>query len=251
MQCPKCRYEPTMAEMQRSPHKCVKCGASLAANAGKKTNSVMARPGKKPSGAKLLVVLALVAIVALFAGFKLFQRQQAVSAIETELRLVTAQTRQVVTALDGAGGMTFAEYFQKANSGISEIDAAMVRVSVVRPVVGLAAPAEAYMKASQELIRSMSSVMRVSLEYSSAEDRLQSAKDDSVSSNSYIRERALDRQLQATDELIALIKKIEDAQNSTRKAAADLLVAGEAVGGNEGETVIARSVLERFTKESK
>lgn len=26
MQCPKCHYEPTMLEMQRSPKDCVKCG---------------------------------------------------------------------------------------------------------------------------------------------------------------------------------------------------------------------------------
>lgn len=28
MQCPKCRYEPTMAEMQQSPDDCVKCGVN-------------------------------------------------------------------------------------------------------------------------------------------------------------------------------------------------------------------------------
>ena len=28
MQCPKCRYEPTLAEMQRSPEDCVKCGVN-------------------------------------------------------------------------------------------------------------------------------------------------------------------------------------------------------------------------------
>lgn len=28
MQCPKCSYEPTMAETQRSPNDCVKCGVN-------------------------------------------------------------------------------------------------------------------------------------------------------------------------------------------------------------------------------
>lgn len=29
MQCPKCRYEPTPAEMQSSPKKCARCGAAF------------------------------------------------------------------------------------------------------------------------------------------------------------------------------------------------------------------------------
>lgn len=28
MQCPKCRYEPTLAEVQQSPDDCVKCGVN-------------------------------------------------------------------------------------------------------------------------------------------------------------------------------------------------------------------------------
>ncbi|MEW6462735.1 MAG: hypothetical protein AB1459_16565 [Pseudomonadota bacterium] len=243
-----------MAEMQRSPNDCVKCGGSLSGGQSKREIGSAPAATKKRKGTMsvaMVVALLMVAIAVGFVGLKLFQKHQAVSAIEAELRLTTAQTRRVVTALDGAQGMTFAEYFQKANSGISEIDAAMVRVSVVRPVVELAASAEAYMKASQELIRSMSSVMRVSLDYSNAQDRLKSAKEDGESSNSYTRERALNRQIAATDELIKLLKTMEDAKNSTRKAAVDLLAAGEAVGGADGETVIARSVLERFTKESK
>ncbi len=33
MQCPKCKYEPTMAEMQRSPEDCVKCGVNYQGHA--------------------------------------------------------------------------------------------------------------------------------------------------------------------------------------------------------------------------
>lgn len=33
MQCPKCSYEPTMAEMQRSPDDCVKCGVNYLGHA--------------------------------------------------------------------------------------------------------------------------------------------------------------------------------------------------------------------------
>lgn len=28
MKCPKCAYEPTLSELQRSPHDCVKCGVN-------------------------------------------------------------------------------------------------------------------------------------------------------------------------------------------------------------------------------
>ena len=33
MQCPKCHYEPTMSEMQRSPGDCVKCGINYEGHA--------------------------------------------------------------------------------------------------------------------------------------------------------------------------------------------------------------------------
>lgn len=33
MQCPKCKYEPTMAEMQRSPDDCLSCGANYEGHA--------------------------------------------------------------------------------------------------------------------------------------------------------------------------------------------------------------------------
>lgn len=33
MQCPKCGYEPTMSEMQRSPDDCVKCGVNYEGHA--------------------------------------------------------------------------------------------------------------------------------------------------------------------------------------------------------------------------
>lgn len=33
MQCPKCKYEPTLAEMQRSPQGCVKCGVNYQSHA--------------------------------------------------------------------------------------------------------------------------------------------------------------------------------------------------------------------------
>ena len=33
MQCPKCRYEPTMAEIQSSPNDCTKCGVNYAGHA--------------------------------------------------------------------------------------------------------------------------------------------------------------------------------------------------------------------------
>lgn len=33
MQCPKCRYEPTLAEIQSSPDDCAKCGVNYAGHA--------------------------------------------------------------------------------------------------------------------------------------------------------------------------------------------------------------------------
>ena len=43
MQCPKCSYDPTMAEMQRSPNDCVRCGANYATYRAPTTGQRFAR----------------------------------------------------------------------------------------------------------------------------------------------------------------------------------------------------------------
>lgn len=43
MQCPKCKYEPTMAEAQRSPADCVSCGVNYEGHARHQANAAAQR----------------------------------------------------------------------------------------------------------------------------------------------------------------------------------------------------------------
>lgn len=46
MQCPKCQYEPTLEEMQRSPNDCVKCGVNYQGHARYVANMAAQREGE-------------------------------------------------------------------------------------------------------------------------------------------------------------------------------------------------------------
>src|SRR5690606_34554708 len=64
MQCQKCRYEPTMAEMQASPEGCPKCGTSYKEE---KVNR-SAQKSISDKTAQKIAVLALLLLVAFGAG---------------------------------------------------------------------------------------------------------------------------------------------------------------------------------------
>lgn len=76
MQCPKCRYEPTMAESQRSPDECVKCGIVYAKFLAKVEAPAAAAVGKVTFAdwlnsnpyAKWLIALGAGLVIGYFAG---------------------------------------------------------------------------------------------------------------------------------------------------------------------------------------
>lgn len=76
MQCPKCRYEPTMAESQRSPDECVKCGVVYAKILAKAEAPAAAAVGKVTFAdwlnsnpyAKWVIALVAGLVIGYFAG---------------------------------------------------------------------------------------------------------------------------------------------------------------------------------------
>lgn len=47
MQCPKCSYEPTLTEMQRSPDSCVSCSVNYEAHARKVAEDLLREEGRQ------------------------------------------------------------------------------------------------------------------------------------------------------------------------------------------------------------
>lgn len=246
MQCPKCKYEPTMAEMQASPGTCPECSVVYSKAAAQKQPASNA---KKVNGRFWVFpkVAALIFIVgASLGGWKFYEYRQAVSAIEDQVRLTSVYVTQIATALDDGGSMTFAEFFEKANKGISEIDSAMVRVSVTSASSDLSVPALAYMKKSQEVIRAISGSMRSIMAFSTAKDRQSRAVENEHSSNEFIRERALKDRRDALDDQLKAVDAIQSAKQKLALLAAEMSQAGNAMPWVDPSALVPPPLYERL-----
>jgi hypothetical protein len=224
MQCPKCRYEPTMAEMQSSPDSCAQCGVFFSKlTATQAADSAAGNTGSRGSKTFLLLVLVLAVFAGLgISGWKYAEWKRSVEAVETEVRLSSAHVRQGLVALDGGGSITFAEFFRKLETSVAEIDSAILRVSLIRPKSEIIDHAESYMKESQELMRHTSALMRAQLKLSTATDRAESAEGDISSSNEYISQAAASRKLSALNDSLEAIKELKAARNNMRNSAVSL-----------------------------
>lgn len=251
MQCPKCKYEPTMAEMQRSSDSCPKCQI-VYSNFGKgQEASKGAVNQRKSAGVLARLALACIVVAALFGGWKFYDYRQTVAAVEEQVRLTSAYVNQVVTALDDSGSMTFAEFFEKANKAVSEIDAAMVRLSVISPASDVSAASVIYMKKSQEVIRALAGSMRSMMKLSSAKDRLEKAEQDQYSSNEYIQERAVKTKLEALNEQIEILDSLKGSRENMAKLLAELKATGEAIPGIEESSLVPPPLYERLSSLNK
>lgn len=147
MQCPKCKYEPTMAEMQASPNECVRCHGNGAARYG----------GRRLPF--LLMGALLVAVVAVSGfGYSLYKRNEAEQAlylqVDQKLRVVNGLSMEL---LDQGAGLTKAEFFAKATRRTKDLDDLIVQILSVndsaRPGVALAAAD--YAKAARSVIKTV------------------------------------------------------------------------------------------------
>lgn len=246
MQCPKCRYEPTMAEMQSSPGQCASCGI-VYEKYDDQSHMAERRAKRRPW---LLSAVALVAVVALtVGGLKFHTHQQAIEQIDAQVKLATAYVEQMAAVSSGASSMTFGELFSKADRFIGEIDSALVKVSIVEPRLPEAEAAQAYMKAGQEVIRNISGAARSMMEFGTAKDREKRAIEDEMSSNSYRRERASEMKLKALDDQIKALDAMKVKQNSLRTSAKAMLAAQGSLGALSASSLLSQDLQARLVSD--
>lgn len=252
MQCPKCKYEPTLAEHQASPDACSKCGivySKFGKAAGTAVSSSSPQRAGKSSGL-LAAILAVVIAVGGWFGYGYYQNRQTYGAVETEVRLASAHVKNVLAALDGSGGMTFAEYFGKADNAVKEIDSAIVRVSILEPKNAAVDQSIGYMKKGQEVVRSAAGVMRATLQFSTAANQAEAASSGMDSDNEYIRDAAYSRKLKALNEQKEALESISAARQSFLGAVAALNALGQEIEGISPTALIDQE-LYRSLEESK
>ncbi len=246
MQCPKCGYEPTMAEMQSNPGQCASCGIVYEQYDGQ-AHAAERRARRRPW---LLSAVGLFAVVALIVGgFKFYAHRQAIEQIDMQVKLATAYVEQMTAVSSGAASMTFGELFSKADRFIAEIDSALVKVSIVEPRLAEAEAARAYMKAGQEVIRNISGSARSMMEFGNAKDREERANEDAMSSNSYRRERASETKLKALDDQIKALDSLKAKQEALRASAKVMLTAQGSLGALSASSLLSQDLQARLLSE--
>ena len=156
MQCPKCKYEPTMAEMQRSPSSCIKCATSYS---GYQQATSIAKAGN---------IVAVVVGVVLLLGVAVFgwqwneerqEKELLFSQVDQQVRVFNGLVGEL---LDQSAGMTRGQFFEKANRRVIDIDAAIAKALSIDDSVmpGLGKQAAAYGKASRSMIKAIGEQQR-------------------------------------------------------------------------------------------
>lgn len=164
MQCPKCKYEPTMVEMQRSHGSCIKCGTDYARY---KPNLTV------PKSVKLggLVFLLAAILAAAFFGWQWNDTRQKKEFLFSQLsQQVRVVNGLVAELLDQGANMTRGQFFEKANRRVIDIDATIAKTLSVDDSVmpGLSQQAAAYGKAARSLIKAIGAQQRAEIALSVA-----------------------------------------------------------------------------------
>lgn len=250
MQCTECQYEPTLSEMQRSQDACIKCGAKYdGSEQGRHTGP--AQVGRRKGRGLLIPIILLLSVSAAgFFGYSIYQERVVAELVGKEVKLTSAYVSQVLTALDGAGSMTFAEFFSKANKAVEEIDSIALRLSVIEPQNQTTAAGISYTKKAQEVIRGTSSSMRAMMRLSNARDREQAARLRAISSNEYIREAGYDALEDALNDQIEALDEIKKVRSGLAASAIDLRAAGEQVKGVDSSSLVSPPLLDKLIKSS-
>lgn len=120
MQCPNCKYEPTLSQVQRSPVKCVSCGSDF-----RQSESGVAPSGPRAITGRYLRFGAIVALVvigliaAAVYGHRQYKESQLVEQVEQKMRSANSYVAEM---LDAQAGRTNGEYLQKIPKRIEELD---------------------------------------------------------------------------------------------------------------------------------
>lgn len=164
MQCHKCKYEPTMAEMQLCKDSCIKCGVSCSDD---QQSTRLQKDIKRP----LLFFGILVMLVAAVFGWQWNERRQEREVLffqlDQQIRIVNGLVGEL---LDQGAGLTRAQFFEKSARRVIDIDAVIAKALSIDDSVlpGLSQQAAAYAKAARVLINSVGEQQRAEVSLSLA-----------------------------------------------------------------------------------
>jgi hypothetical protein len=146
VQCPKCKYEPTMSELQASPNECVRC------------YGVGAKQERRLPWL-LFIGVAFVCLLAVGGyGYSQYQKKAAEDAlyllIDAKVRVVNGVSMEL---LDQSAGLTKAEFFTKADKRVKELDDVIVQILSVNDSIrpGVAQAAADYARGARAVIKAV------------------------------------------------------------------------------------------------
>ncbi len=163
MQCPKCKYEPTMSEMQRSPDDCVKCGVKFSSS----TPSAIPRPVRRGALSAVTGVIGLSILLVVGGYFGLIEyRKQA--AIDEAGRYMRSANGYVAEMLDEKANRTTAEFLGKLPRRIQSLDDLNAQVLAMddSSLPGLKGATADYIRASRSFLSSFADMRRAEISLS-------------------------------------------------------------------------------------
>lgn len=232
MKCPKCGNEPTLAEVQRSPSDCLKCGINYEGFSEARSKLRTTEPRSRSRIPVILMALLVVCGLG-YGGYKAFlryERQQFIDSAEAYVRGTTVHLQQMIETQRNPGAMTFQELFNKSAKSVEEIDGFIVKVSMLDGQPDIKDAVIAYMKASQDVLRGVTGNWRGILAYSSAKDRVESARERYIETdNEYVSEYAKKAWENAIEDSEKALKEVREAKSKFNGSLANARRASDAL----------------------
>jgi flagellar hook-basal body complex protein FliE len=246
MKCPKCGNEPTLTEVQRSPGDCLKCGINYEGFSAARSKSHAAPRNRSRIP---LVLMALLVVCGLgyggYEGCLRYERQQFIDSAEGYVRGTTAHLQQMIETQRNPGAITFQELFNKSAKSVEEIDGFVVKVSMLDGQSDIKDAVIAYMKASQDVLRGVTSNWRGILAFSSAQDRIERAKSRYMETdNEYASNYAREAWEDAIEDSDKAMKEVREAKVAFNGSLAKARSASEALVWFSSESKPADGILE-------
>lgn len=167
MQCLKCRYEPTMAELQKSPDVCTACSVPFALAA----RSMTAAPSNSRRIVAIAVFSLLITAALVLAGFwghSEYKRGILIDEVEQSMRAANGFVSEI---LDDKALLTNGQFLQKIPRRIAELDSLLASTLAIndREIPGLTVAAAAYVRSSRSFLNAFTDDLRLGIQLSLAE----------------------------------------------------------------------------------